>query len=63
MPGNDEGGWMGGNDGNGLTSYGYYQQVGDHSYHAWGSVDSTCENSPYWITTGGANIWTNGGTG
>jgi hypothetical protein len=59
---NDEGGWMGGNNGNGLVSYGYYEQYSSGNYYPWASF-STCDNTPYWITTQSANSWENGGTG
>lgn len=53
------GAWMGGNSGNGTTSYGYFESSSG-SWGHWGSY-TVCENSPYWITSLSSYSWKNGG--
>jgi hypothetical protein len=60
--GGNGGTWMGGNSGNGLLTKAYYQSFSDNNFYAWGSVNATCNNLPYWITVAGSNSLKNGGT-
>jgi hypothetical protein len=55
------GAWMGGNNGGGTTSWGYYEPQGTTTFNAWGSF-SMCDNSPYWIISKSSNSWKNGGS-
>ena len=59
--GNPQGTDMGGNGGNGLQSSASYQALSNNGWYNWGSF-STCNNSPYWITSNSSNSWTNGGS-
>lgn len=54
------GAWMGGNNGTGTTSWGYYEPANSPSYYAWGSF-SMCDNAPYWIQSKSSYSWKNGG--
>jgi hypothetical protein len=54
---------MGGNDGDGLDSKGYYEALSDHTFYAWSNGFSVCNDSPYWINSIDDNEWENGGTG
>lgn len=49
--------WMGGGSGESFSQY-WLDTSG--SWNSWGS-HSDCNNSPYWVSAGGANQWSNGG--
>ncbi|HEX8940234.1 MAG TPA: hypothetical protein VF763_08715 [Candidatus Limnocylindrales bacterium] len=49
--------WLGNGSGNSFTAF--WTNNGSNWY-AWG-WHSDCNDSPYWISSGGANGWTNGG--
>ncbi len=55
-----QGAWMGGNNGSGTTSWGYWE-TGTGAFSPWGYL-SMCDNSPYWITQKSSNSWKNGGS-
>lgn len=59
----DQGGWMGGNGGNGLASTGYAEQYSNHTFYPWGGYPNNCMNSPYWSKILSADSWSNGGSG
>ena len=48
--------WMGGGSGETFTAY----WGGSSAFYPWGSHND-CQNSPYWINSGGGNLYQNGG--
>jgi hypothetical protein len=58
---NGQGAWMGGNGGNGTTSWGYYEPANAQMFSPWGGY-TPCDNSPYWINTLSNSSWKNGGS-
>ena len=50
--------WMGG--GSGENFFGYWIDSSGAT-HAWG-FHNDCQNSPYWVYSGGASLWSNGGS-
>lgn len=49
--------WMGNGSGNRFVAYWSPDKV---NWYPWG-WHSDCADSPYWVTSGGANVYTNGG--